>query len=299
MSDVRARVLVTGSTGLIGAPLVDRLRAAGLEVHGASRTPSDSPFSHRADLGSPQEARELVAVIRPTTIVHLAGGGAVDQPTLYAVNALTLVNIMQAAAFQSLPASVIALGSAAEYGEPVDGIARESSPTDPVSDYGRAKLAASALARSISDGSGVGLAIARPFNIVSPSLPTSSALGNIRRQLLTQAGERRSVVCGRLDIIRDFVPLRFVVDALATIVALDSRPRVINICSGRGMKLGDILDEMAARLRAHAEVEVLPELAAIPAASRIVGDATLLAKLGLSCEPTVDSVAELLLSDKD
>lgn len=290
------KVLVTGATGLIGAPLLARLRSLGLEAHGASRS-AGGAFSHAVDLVSASAAAELVAEVAPTTIVQLVGGPHPDRERLYELNVQTLRNVMHASARLSPCATVIALGSAAEYGEPPGGVASESSPTKPVSAYGHAKLAATSEARTISRTNGVPLSVVRPFNIVSPQLPADSALGNLRRQLLEQTGSPRAVRCGRVDIVRDFVPLDFVVDVLVTI-ALSERPLpVLNVCSGTGIVLGDLLDEMAVLLGVTVHVDPVPELVAIPAPSRIVGDPGLLAELGLSCEPTAESLARVLLAD--
>lgn len=286
---------MAGATGLIGAPFLRTLLDLGLDVHGVSRSASGSAFTHAADLVSAAAAEDLVARLEPTTIVHLVGGTSGDASRLHQLNVETLANVMAASSRLSQPPRVIALGSAAEYGEPQDGIATESSPTNPVSAYGRAKLAATSLARELSRSSGVPLTVARPFNIVSPRLPADSALGNVRRQLLAQTGDRRVVRCGRIDVLRDFVPLDFVVDALVAVALAAEPPAVVNVCSGTGIVLGDVLDAMAIRLGVTVDVEPVAELVAIPAALRIVGDPRLLAELGLSCDPTPESLAHVLL----
>lgn len=289
------RVLVTGATGLIGEPLLTRLREQGFDAHGVSRSASGDPWTHAADLVSAAAAEAVVARVEPTTIVHLVGGPSGDASLLHQLNVETLANVMAASAELSRRPTVIALGSAAEYGEPPNGVATESSPTNPVSAYGRAKLVATALGRKLSLASGVPLTVLRPFNIVSPRLPADSALGNVRRQLLAQTGDRRVVRCGRIDVLRDFVPLDFVVDAVVAVTLEAEPPPVLNVCSGTGIVLGDVLDAMATRLGVTLDVEAVAELVAIPAARRIVGDPRVLAERGLSCDPTPESLARVLL----
>jgi nucleoside-diphosphate-sugar epimerase len=253
--------------------------------------------SHAVDLTSPAAADDLVARVGPDLILHLAGGTGGDAGLLYELNVHPLTNVMHAAARLASPPAVIALGSAAEYGEPRGGVATETSPAEPVSAYGRAKLAATSEAQQIAHASGVRLCVVRPFNVVSARLPRSTALGNLRGQLLEQAGSRRVVRCGRVDIVRDYVPLEFVVDALATLATAEEPPPVLNVCSGTGIALADLLNAMGELLGATVTVEPVPELMRIPAPSRIVGDATLLALLGLSCRPTPQSLARTLLGD--
>jgi len=291
------RTLVTGSTGMIGEPLLKSLRDHSLEAHGVSRTATTNSLSHCADLSDPGQTAGVIARVNPSVILHLAGGQDRNIGRLYEANVLTTVNVLQAAARLKSPPAVIAVGSAAEYGDPCGGIASESSPARPVTEYGRAKLAASTLARVISDASGIRLCIVRPFNIVSPHLPSTTALGNMRQQLKEQTGKHRVVRCGRLDIVRDFVPVHFVVDVLSRLLDSKEWPRILNVCSGTGIELGSILRAMAACLDADVRVVVAPELVDIPAAAQIIGDATLLHKLGLWCKPTASSLARLMIEE--
>lgn len=293
------RVLVTGSTGLIGKPLLQLLRDRSVEAHGVTRGETTDPLTHSADLSVPEQTTTLLARVKPTVIIHLAGGQQRDLGRLYESNVLTTVNLLQAAGrLESLPA-LITTGSAAEYGEPSDGIASESTAADPVTDYGRAKLASSALAQSLSASFGIPLCIVRPFNVVSPHLPSATALGNMRQQLLAQTGRDRVVRCGRLDIVRDFVPVDFVVRVLSRLLDLDEWPRVLNACSGVGIELGSVLGAAAECLDAAARVVPVPELMEIPAAVRIVGDPTLLHSLRLHCDPTPASLARILIGDHE
>jgi nucleoside-diphosphate-sugar epimerase len=289
------RVLVTGSTGLIGEALVESLRDRPFEVHGVARTVRADSSTHRADLSVPAQVADLLDRVNPSVIVHLAGGRETDVARLYASNVLTTVNLLQAAARLESPPAFITVGSAAEYGEPAGGIASESDPAHPLTEYGRAKLAASALAQSLAGDAQIRLCIVRPFNVVSPHLPASTALGNMRQQLVTQQGKTRVVRCGRLDVVRDFVPLKFVVEVLSRLLDVDDWPRVLNVCSGTGIELGSVLHAMGVLVDAEVRPLAIPELTRIPAAARIVGDSSLLHGLGLHCEPTPELLARLMI----
>jgi nucleoside-diphosphate-sugar epimerase len=293
----RGRVLVTGSRGLIGEPLLRSLRDRSFEVYGVSRSETPDTFTLRADLSLPEQTASLLAHVNPSVIVHLAGGRERDAELLYESNVSTTANLLNASTHLESPPAFITAGSAAEYGEPAAGIATESSRADPVTEYGRAKLAASALALELSAASGIRVCVVRPFNIVSARLPASTALGNMREQLMAQTGSQRVVRCGRLDVVRDFVPLHFVVEVLSRLLDVEEWPRILNICSGTGIELGSVLRAMADCLDVDVHVIPIYELTSIPAAARIIGDATLLHRLGLHCEPTAASLARLLVAD--
>jgi GDP-4-dehydro-6-deoxy-D-mannose reductase len=289
------RTLVTGSTGVIGRALVRSLSTRPHEVHTVSRGASKPPFAHQADLTIADDVFELLDEVRPSVIIHLAGGREQEVDRLYASNVLTTVNLLQAAARMDQVPEMIAAGSAAEYGELEGDVANESSRASPVTDYGRAKLASSLLAQVLARASAIRLCIIRPFNVVSPDLPPAVALGNIRQQLITQSGRTRVVRCGRLDIWRDFVPLAFVVEVLLRLLELDEWPAVLNICSGIPVKLGSILEAMGELLDVDIHAIPLPALVSVPAAQRVVGDATLLHELGLRCQPSPASIARLMI----
>jgi nucleoside-diphosphate-sugar epimerase len=289
-------VLVTGATGLIGSQLVRRLRGRNLEVHGVSRSAEPSSLSHRADLSEQSEACEVVQNISPSMVFHLAGSQhATTTSRLYADNVLATVNVMHAAARLNPMPAIVAMGSASEYGDPDGGPVTEESPTHPLTEYGRSKVAASTLARTVAERAHLRLCIVRPFNVVSPHLPPTTALGNMRRQLLEQSGESRVVRCGRVDVVRDFVPLDFIIDVLVRMLDLDSWPGTLNVCTGVGVELGELLVAMGRVIGAEVEVVPVQDLVEIAAAPRIVGDPALLRRLSFECTPTPTDLAALMM----
>ena len=144
---------------------------------------------------------------------------------------------------------------------------------------------------------GLRLCVVRPFNVVSPALPETTALGNMRSQLVAQHTDVRTIRCGRLDVVRDFVPVKFVVDVLVGLLAVEPWPDVLNICTGVGIELGDLLLAMAAVVDADVDVSPVQELVEIAAPQRIIGDPALLGELGFECRPTPRSLAAAMLAD--
>jgi nucleoside-diphosphate-sugar epimerase len=293
-------ILVTGAGGLLGEELLRRLEPGAARVVTAGRSASrrgDIGEHHRCDLSVPEEAAALIAAVRPSTIVHLAGGTSPDRHEVYRKNVLPTVHVLSAAARLASPPYCIMMGSAAEYGEAAAEVSAESSPLRPVSDYGRAKLAQTTLAESICAAAGLPLTVLRPFNVVSPRLPPSTALGNLRRQLLEGEGRERTVECGRLDVVRDFVPLASVAESILRLVERPAPGPAIDVCSGTGLELGSILRAMAERLGVAVRIVQKPELLAIPAAARVVGDPSrLLRTTGVRIAVTAAGLAEILVN---
>jgi dTDP-glucose 4,6-dehydratase len=60
------RILVTGSLGTIGRPLVRRLRSLGHEVHGVDLRHSADEYEHRADVSELRQLAHVFALVEPS-----------------------------------------------------------------------------------------------------------------------------------------------------------------------------------------------------------------------------------------
>ena len=175
------------------------------------------------------------------------------------------------------------IGSAAEYGMSGERVTEET-PTDPRSDYGRAKNVLTATARQAHRG-GADVLVLRPFNIVAPELPVTNALGNLRTQAMAcGTGDSCVVRCGRLDVVRDFVTADFVAEAVVRGLTVEPTIPVLNVASGEGIVLHDLFDAVGRALGLRFDYRPDPQLVAIPAPDRMIGDPSALeAATGLRC----------------
>jgi nucleoside-diphosphate-sugar epimerase len=283
-------ILVTGHAGLFGRALTTRLRGESREFAILERGGHGG-----GDLRVREVATAALHSHTPDTVVHLAGGRGHSRAELFERNVLTTSNVIKAAADSQPIPGVIVMGSAAEYGAGRGEPFHEDDPLQPVSDYGLAKVAQTALAISLGERLSVPVTVLRPFNPVSAELGREVALGNARAQLLEGRGPNRRLRLGRLDVVRDFVPVEFIVDAIIAVIDRRHENDVINVCSGVGIKLGDVVAAMAAVLGVSFVVDLEEDLAALPAADIVIGDPTRLEeKLGLRSHPTPESLAEIL-----
>jgi GDP-4-dehydro-6-deoxy-D-mannose reductase len=286
------RVLVTGATGLVGRAVLKRLSGGPFETIAVARSGQEGQV--KADLADPEGAR-VAATLQPDAVVHLAGRTSGEERELEQSNVVATGNLLRALAELELRPYVVVAGSAAEYGLPDDGILNEASPLAPLTAYGRVKVAQTLLAQTECARTGIPLTVVRPFNIVSSDLPVSTALGNVRHQLLTQDGSPRKLRCGRLDVVRDYISAAFVADAVARLLELSDPPRILNVCSGVGIELRAIVDAVGEALAAELEIEQDETLTAIPAAPRVIGNPARLAGIGLEYRPTPAGLAAVLL----
>ncbi len=286
------RVLVTGSNGMIASSVLTSFDDS-VELWTTSRRSSDDARHVAADLGDPRQTRALLSEVRPQAVLHLAGSTGPSLSKLVESNVVATVNLMQAVAEGT---HVVVVGSAAEYGTGSDTPIDEEFPLQPVSRYGWSKLCQTESATAISHRRGLTTAIARPFNVVGPSLPRTTAFGNIRSQMVaTTPGSKLLLTAGRLDIKRDLVPIDFVADVLVAITMDEDSTGVFNVCTGRGLALSEVVEAMATVRGVDMDLTVDPALAALPAADRIVGDPRKVAgAYGLTSSPTADDIARTI-----
>ena len=162
-----AKCLVTGASGFIGTHLVRALIERGDDVtclvRQTSRLAALEGAPIRMARGDVTNPDSLPAALAGCNVVyHLAGlTKALSPDDLMRVNAAGVENLMRAAAAQPTPPVVVFVSSLAAAGPAVDGQPREPhEPPQPVSNYGKSKLAGEIAAMKYADR--VPLTILRP-----------------------------------------------------------------------------------------------------------------------------------------
>jgi nucleoside-diphosphate-sugar epimerase len=249
------------------------------------------------DLINVAETTRFIAEIEPDAVVQMTGGVSSDPTRLVEINLIPTINLIRALASSAPSAALFISGSAAEYGTVGEGPVSEASPLHPVSPYGWVKLVETSTARELARLDGLRMTVVRPFNPVTPDLPRSTALGNFRAQVLAGEGATRRVVCGRIDIVRDYVTGRFIGETVAELV--ESPPGgVVNICSGVGLRLDDVMYAAARLLGVELVLDQDEQLASLPAPASIIGDpARLYSLVETRPEPNGEALAASLLGD--
>ncbi|HXQ75076.1 MAG TPA: NAD-dependent epimerase/dehydratase family protein [Acidimicrobiales bacterium] len=284
------RVLVTGASGLLGRRTVPLLKEKGWDVVTTGRRDPDHP----ADVTRPGSLAALVESLDPDAVVHLAGGAVTGDVSTWELNLLPGVELLHAAARSARRPRVVLIGSAAEYGVDGDGVTEET-PAHPVSDYGRAKSVQTVCARRFHQN-GIPVLVVRPFNVVAPDLPPSSALGNLRSQVMAcRPAPSCEVRCGRLDVVRDFVTADFVARVLVRCLEAWPGVPVLNVASGHGIALGEVFDAFGAVVGMRLRYRPAPELTAIAGPDVLTADpAALEAATALRCEVDAHQLAREL-----
>lgn len=245
------RVLVTGARGFIGSRCLPLLHARGYEVHAVSAAslPRDAAGTwHRCNLLDPDQCGTLVREVQPTHLLHLAW---VTQPGVFwhsPANADWLASGARLLRrFYAIGGTrAVGIGSCAEYGVSEEPCDEAGTPAEPVTPYGRAKLA---LLESLRETAAArSWAWARVFFPYGPGDPPGRFVPDLIDSLLA----RRPFDCTHGNQVRDFV---FVDDvAEACVALLDAGCNgVYNVGSGTGTSLRELAAAAVAEL-GHADL---------------------------------------------
>jgi UDP-glucose 4-epimerase len=252
---VSRKVLVTGGAGFIGSNLVRGLLEHGDDV----RVLDNFSTGNRRNLegidvevveGELRSYERVHNAVRGVDIVfHLGALGSVprsvqDPLTTSAVNVEGTLNVLLAARDEGVRRVVFA-SSSSVYGSSAQLPAQESSPVDPISPYGVAKLAAERYCVSFSRVyHSFETVVLRYFNVFGPRQNPASQYAAAVPLFMTAVAEGRPVtIFGDGGQARDFTYVANVVAAnLAAADAPDANGRIFNIAAGAPNSVNELVE---------------------------------------------------------
>lgn len=236
------KALITGIDGFTGRYLAAELASAGHEVFGLSASSNDRGGKvFTCDICDGPALHAVIARIQPDLVFHLAAIAFVphgDADTIYRTNIVGTRNLLAALAeCANTPKGVLLASSANVYGNATEGVIDERVTPSPANDYAVSKLAMeymSALWRPQ-----LPITIVRTFNYSgvgqSPEFLLPKIVSHFRRRAPI-------LELGNLDIVRDFSDVRSVVSIYRRLLETTSRECLVNVCSGRGYALREVLE---------------------------------------------------------
>lgn len=268
------RVAVTGAAGFIGSHLVERLLERGDEVVGID---SFDPFYGRAakernlerarSSGSftfsetdVRDAGALVPLLAGAdAVVHLAARAGVrpsfgDPRLVTDINTGGTGSILSAAAEAGVPRFVFG-SSSSVYGAGHDPPFREERPLGvAASPYAVSKRAAEELCRLLASRF-ARVVVLRFFTVYGPRQRPDLAIHRFTR--LMREG-RPLTVFGPGTSYRDYTYVDDVVDGIVASLSLESDFEVVNLGSGRPIRLGELVAALQEAVGTQAERRELP-----------------------------------------
>jgi GDP-4-dehydro-6-deoxy-D-mannose reductase len=243
-----------------------------------------------------------IASAKPQTIYHCAAEAHVGRSfgnttSAFRINVLGTHHLLEGLRRAELLAKIVLPSSAMVYASSSEPLTEEH-PFGPQGPYAFSKLAQEMAAlREREDG--LHVTVARAFNHVGPRQnPFFAASGFARRIADIEAGKwEPEIAVGNLDARRDIHDVRDTVRAYQLILEHGADGRAYNVCSGRAIQIGALLDKLLARARVPIKIRVDPSRYRPSDVPLLVGDPTRLqAELGWLPEIPLEQTLDDLLS---
>lgn len=265
------KAVITGASGFIGSHLVDSLLYEGYHVVALGRSfpgliSKEALNNSRLDIVAVDiEAKsDINNVIKGADFVfHLASGSLPQTSNLnphadIRVNLLGSLNLLDSCVSNQIKKFIFLSSGGTVYGIPKLVPINEDHPTDPLCSYGITKLAIEkyvALYRELYDLNAVILRVANPYG-GRQRLDSNQGVVPI---FLSRVLRSESLnIWGDGSIVRDFLYIEDLINAIITSSKYDGPEHIFNIGSGSGLSLCELIDIIRQVVQKDVDVTYLP-----------------------------------------
>jgi GDP-4-dehydro-6-deoxy-D-mannose reductase len=252
------KLLATGHRGFVGTAFREFLQSH-------DGTVAWCPLVGETNLLEPAQLRAMVREHQPDWVVHLAAQSHVpqswsDPAGTLEVNVCGTANLLNALSEADFRGRFLYVSSADVYGSAAEADLplTEDAPLAPRSPYASSKVAAEVVCRQWALTKQLDVVIARPFNHTGPGQRPEFALPGFAREIaaIKLGRQPAQVLAGDLDVTRDFLDVRDVVNAYLALLARGRSGQTYNVCSGREVHLADALRRLVDMAGVQAEIAV-------------------------------------------
>lgn len=263
---MRKIILITGFSGFVGRNFIEFAVDNHLEVEIWGIDVSAPQFSldeynkkmnihfKQIDLLNQKELKLFLSDINPDYILHLASFSSVayswKNPGLSFVNNTNIfLNLVLSIYELGIKTRILSVGSSEEYGKYTEKEMplREEYALHPCNPYAVARVSQEMLSRVFAKDYGLEIILTRSFNHIGPWQDSRFVVAGFIEKILEikKSGKKCGTIeVGDLSIVRDFVDVRDVVRAYWILLQGGKSGEVYNICSGKGIKLEKVLNEI-------------------------------------------------------
>jgi len=246
------RALITGSRGFVGGYLRNELEAHGYTVFGLDLAADEQTIA--GDITNPQQLREILRAVQPDVIFHLAGQANValswqiPQKT-FELNAVGLINLLEALRQEKPAARVVGIGSSDQYGNlgALGQNVTEETQMKPQSPYAVSKKAQEDIAAVYARAYGIQICMTRSFNHAGAGQKQGFMIPDFASGIArVESGKTEFLSVGNLSAKRDFTHVKDIVRAYRLLAEQGKSGEVYNIGSQMVYSAQEILDRLCA-----------------------------------------------------
>lgn len=261
------RVLIIGGNGFIGSHLTDVLVARGqsVRVYNRSRNPYlkenhhdveyiYGDFSDQSLLKSALKDVEIVYQLISSTVPSTSNHNPVED---VAYNVIDTIKLLENCVNASVRKVVFPSSGGTIYGYPQRLPISESDPTNPICSYGITKLAIEKYLYLFNYLYGLDYSILRIANPYGPRQNPIGKLGAVTIFLNRILKNMPIQIWGDGEIVRDYIYILDVVEALYNVQYSNLTEKLFNIGSGEGISLNQLLIKIRQVIQDDFEVEYI------------------------------------------
>jgi len=246
------KILLFGADSFTGKHLLAYLSNKDYNVFGTTVSPSDSLF--QCDITDKGNVKTILEEVMPDYIINLTGISSItypDKELFYKVNLFGVENILKCIIEINnySPKKIILPSSAYVYGNQEQSVLDETICPNPNNHYSLSKYAMEQIAKTYFRK--INIIITRPFNYTGPAQEETFIIPKIVLHFKTK---KNAIELGSLDVIREFNDIHFVCEVYEKLLLSESCNIIVNICSGRGIKLKEIINYLRDLTGYHLDV---------------------------------------------
>ena len=270
------KYLITGYSGFVSPHFLNYLESLKEECVVLGVDISEPEFEanyqyarcrfQQADLLEKSRVEEILQNFQPDYILHLASYSSVayswkNPVTSFVNNTNIFLNLVDQIRTLKLSCKMLSVGSSEEYGnvDPELLPLREDLPPKPVSPYAIARVSQEMLSQLYARSYESDIVLTRSFNHIGPGQKEIFVISAFAKKLIALEKDdslEKRITVGNLEIVRDFVDVRDVVQAYYLLLHHGQSGEIYNICSEVGSSLKDILRQMMEITAVEAEIIV-------------------------------------------
>jgi UDP-glucose 4-epimerase len=258
--------IVLGGGGFLGVNLCRRLAAAGGRVRAFGRRCLFPQALAGVDWyqGDFADAASLAAAIESYEVVfHLVHASTpasanLDMAADLQQNVVSSIALLDISRNLGVKRIVFVSSGGVVYGRTKQIPTPEDAPTEPITAYGISKLAIEKYLALYQHLHGLDFRVLRVSNPFGPFQVATKNQGIVAALIAHALADEPSEIWGDGSVVRDYVFVGDVVDALEAAAADRSEARVFNIGSGRGRSLREIIAALEVALGRKMEINWKP-----------------------------------------